>query len=60
MPNSTTKQTSPSDFVILESYNDQNKNAIIGQFPIYISGVSECCKDENGHIEAISITIPPQ
>jgi len=58
MPNSTTKQTSPSDFVILESYDDQNQNQIKGKFPIYLSGVSECCKDANGHIEAIQITIP--
>jgi hypothetical protein len=58
MPNPTSKTTSRKDFVILEYYEDPDENKINGEFPIYVSGVSECCKDNNGYIEVIPVIIP--
>jgi hypothetical protein len=58
MPISTSKQTSPSDFVILDSYENPNKEIVEGEFPIYITGASQCCIDINGYVKSEPITIP--
>ena len=57
MSNSPTKTTTPNDFIILDSYT-VNDNTKIGKFPIYITGISECCLEDDGTQKAIPIVIP--
>jgi hypothetical protein len=57
MSNSPTKTTTPADFIVLKSYT-ANDTTTIGEFPIYITGVSECCLDEKGKQKVIPIVIP--
>jgi hypothetical protein len=54
------KTTTPDDFVDLESYTDPKGNTVEGDFLVLISGVSLCCRDNTGYIEAIPIIIPKQ
>lgn len=60
MATATAKVTKPSDFVVLKSYTNSENIEVEGEYPIYISGVSLCCTDNTGYVEAIPITIPPQ
>jgi hypothetical protein len=57
---SQSKTTTVDDFLKLDSYKDPNGNQSEGEFLIFISGVSLCCKDNTGYIEPIPITIPKQ
>lgn len=57
---SQSKTTTPDDFLDLKSYTNPNGDKVEGDFLVYISGVSLCCKDNTGYIEAIPITIPKQ
>jgi hypothetical protein len=58
MSASNSKVTKPTDFQIKDSYTNPEGEEVDGEFPIYVSGVALCCKDNTGYIEAIPIIIP--
>lgn len=55
--NSSTRTTSPSDFVIVKSYVLNNKT-ITGEFPVYITTASQCCADEFNNQTITPVTLP--
>jgi hypothetical protein len=57
MSNSPVKTTTPADFIVLKSYT-ANDVTTVGDFPIYITGVSECCLDDNGNQKVVPLVIP--
>jgi len=57
MSNSTSKTTTPDDFIMLTSYK-KGPNVVNGNFPIYITGVSECCIGYNGIQKITPIIVP--
>jgi len=60
MADSIAKTTTPDDFTVLDSYKDKNGDTVEGNFLVYITGVSLCCKDNTEYIKSIPIVIPPQ
>jgi hypothetical protein len=54
---SNSKITKPTDFKLLDSYTDPKGREVEGDFPVYVSGVSLCCEDNTGYIEAIPIDL---
>jgi hypothetical protein len=54
---SQSKTTTPDDFLELKTYKDPNGNTIEGEFLVFVSGVSLCCRDNTGYIEPIPIII---
>ena len=57
MSASTNRTASPSDFVILKSYKKDGK-IITGEFPVYITTASLCCKDSLGNISSTPVGLP--
>lgn len=60
MPESIAKTTKPDDFTVLESYTNKEGDKIEGEFPVFVAGVSLCCKDSTGYIKPVPILIPKQ
>jgi hypothetical protein len=58
MTTATAYVTKPDDFLILEKYKKPDDTVIEGNFPVFISGVSLCCRNNTGEIEAFPIIIP--
>ena len=57
MSESTAITTSPSDYVILNSYTKNNVTTT-GNFPIFIYSISECCNDDQGNQVIVPVVLP--
>ena len=52
------KTTTPEDFIILKNYINVEGVVVKGNFPVYVSGISECCLDSNKNQRVTPIVIP--
>lgn len=58
MTTATAYVTKPEDFLILEKYKKPDDTIAEGNFPVFVSGVSLCCKNNTGEIVPEPIIIP--
>lgn len=49
--------TTINDYLIINSYS-YNGTRVYGEFPVYITGVSQCCDEGNGVVLATPISVP--
>lgn len=49
----------PSDIAYpIKSYKSITGEVVTGDFPILVKGVSQCCRENNGHIRSKTVIIP--
>jgi hypothetical protein len=58
MTTATANVSKPDDFLILDKYINPNDAEVEGNFPIFVRGVSVCCKNNTGEIVPFPVIIP--